>query len=125
MPLATEPEPQGKAVEYTWRTDLSASSRHWGGWFTGLDAAFLGEAAAATPATAAPRVRRRVARLLIVAGRDRLDTALEIAHMQGRFGLKLFPQCGHHVHEEQPKKVGLILSELALRCATVSLPVRV
>lgn len=46
----------------------------------------------------------RTGRLLILAGRERLDTTLEIGHMQGKFQLKVMTgrggaYVGHLVHE--------------------------
>ena len=46
----------------------------------------------------------RTGRLLILAGRERLDTTLEIGHMQGKFQLKVMAgrggtHVGHLVHE--------------------------
>jgi protein phosphatase methylesterase 1 len=52
---------------FTWRTDLFATAPHWRGWFTGLSEQFL-----ALPA----------AKLLLLAGTDRLDKPLMIGQMQ-------------------------------------------
>ena len=40
--------------------------------------------------------------MLVVAGMDRLDTPLTIAHMQGRFQYVNLPNFGHVIHEEDP-----------------------
>ena len=37
--------------------------------------------------------------LLVVAGMDRLDTPLTIAHMQGKFQYKNVPNSGHVIRE--------------------------
>jgi len=52
------------------------------GWFEGMSTAFL--------AVHAPKV-------LVLAGADRLDTPLTIAHMQGKFQLNMLPSCGHSI----------------------------
>lgn len=54
------------------------------GWFKGLSAAFLAA---------------RTARLLVLAGTDRLDKELMIGQMQGKFQLVVVPNTGHMLHE--------------------------
>ncbi len=61
---------------------------HWREWFTGLSGQFLG----------AP-----VAKLLLLAGTDRLDRDLTIGQMQGKFQLDVLPEAGHCVHEDRPR----------------------
>ena len=46
----------------------------------------------------------RAAKLLILAGNDRLDTELTVAQMQGKFQLALLPKTGHAVHEDSPRR---------------------
>lgn len=54
------------------------------GWFTGLSNKFLG---------------CRTAKLLLLAGADRLDRDLMIGQMQGKYQLEVYPDVGHCVHE--------------------------
>ena len=54
------------------------------GWFTGLSSKFLAS---------------RTARLLVLAGTERLDKELMIGQMQGKFQLVVIPGVGHMVHE--------------------------
>lgn len=54
------------------------------GWFQGLSSAFLAA---------------RAARLLILAGTDRLDKELMIGQMQGKFQMEVIPDTGHMLHE--------------------------
>lgn len=54
------------------------------GWFTGLSSKFLAA---------------RTARLLVLAGTERLDRELMIGQMQGKFQLVVLPGVGHMVHE--------------------------
>ena len=54
------------------------------GWFRGLSAAFLAA---------------RTARLLVLAGTDRLDRELMIGQMQGKFQMVVVPNTGHMLHE--------------------------
>lgn len=54
------------------------------GWFTGLSSKFLAA---------------RTARLLVLAGTDRLNTELMIGQMQGKFQMTVVPGVGHMLHE--------------------------
>ena len=74
---------------YTWRTNLLSSEPHWTRWFEGLSESFL---------------RAPCARMLLLAGTDRLDTPLIVGQMQGKFQLLLNPQCGHVIMEDQPEQ---------------------
>lgn len=53
---------------YVWRINLKETECHWRGWFDGLSSLFLSIS---------------VPRMLLLAGVDRLDKELTIAHMQG------------------------------------------
>jgi protein phosphatase methylesterase 1 len=88
------------STAWTWRTNLAATETHWRGWFEGLSATFL----------ACP-----VAKLLVLAGTDRLDKPLMIAQMQGKFQLVIVADCGHAVHEEQPDTVAHKLIDFLAR----------
>lgn len=57
--------PEGK---WAWRTELGSTEAYWENWFNGLSAKFLGG---------------KGAKLLILAGTDRLDKELMIGQMQG------------------------------------------
>ncbi|KXS11336.1 alpha/beta-hydrolase [Gonapodya prolifera JEL478] len=65
-----------------WRTDLAATEEFWDGWFEDLSAKFLSV---------------RAAKLLVLAGTDRLDTPLMIGQMQGKFQLTVIQDSGHLV----------------------------
>jgi len=54
------------------------------GWFQGLSSHFLAA---------------RTARLLVLAGTDRLDKELMIGQMQGKFQMAVVPGVGHMLHE--------------------------
>ena len=54
------------------------------GWFTGLSELFLSS---------------RSARLLVLAGTDRLDKTLMIGQMQGKFQMEVLPDVGHMLQE--------------------------
>lgn len=98
----TEKEKEAKEQEfvYTWRIDLSKTEVFWRGWFQEMSKLFL----------SAP-----VAKLLVLAGIDRLDKDLTIGQMQGKFQMHVFPNCGHTVHEDAPYEVSCLITEFLLR----------
>ncbi|KAH8725272.1 hypothetical protein GQ44DRAFT_707445 [Phaeosphaeriaceae sp. PMI808] len=59
---------QGSDGRWVWRTELDSTGAYWENWFTGMSSKFLGG---------------RGAKLLILAGTDRLDKELMIGQMQG------------------------------------------
>lgn len=63
---------EGDDGVYRWRTDLSRTEAYWENWFTGMSGLFLGSMGA---------------KLLILAGTDRLDKELMIGQMQGEYYL--------------------------------------
>jgi protein phosphatase methylesterase 1 len=80
----------------TWRTDLASTAPWWEGWFTGLSKKFL---------------TGRGAKLLLLAGTDRLDKELMIGQMQGKFQLVVLPEAGHFVQEDVPARTAGLLVE--------------
>ena len=72
-------EKTGKSV-YVWRTDLLASKEYWVEWFTGLTNCFLD---------------LRTPKQLLLAGNERMDKDLTIAHMQGKFKMVVVENVGH------------------------------
>ena len=79
---------------YTWKTDLLNSKTYWKGWFKGLTSSFLNV---------------KLPKLLLLAGSERMDKELTIAHMQGKFQMQVIYNVGHIVHEDNPKNVASIL----------------
>jgi protein phosphatase methylesterase 1 len=59
---------------WRWRTDLSRTEEYWGEWFGGMSGKFLGS---------------RGAKMLALAGTDRLDKELLVGQMQGEYSLLL------------------------------------
>lgn len=90
-----EPRPRGKRA-FTWCTPLRTTGPYWEGWFKGLSAAFLAA---------------RTARLLVLAGTDRLDRELMIGQMQGKFQMVVVPNTGHMLHEDDPLTLAQTLME--------------
>jgi protein phosphatase methylesterase 1 len=85
---------------YTWRTNLSATSPWWESWFAGMSKRFLGG---------------RGAKLLVLAGTDRLDKELMIGQMQGKFQLEVIPEAGHFVQEDVPERLAGVMVEFYKR----------
>lgn len=85
---------------WAWRTDLSATSDYWEDWFSGMSSAFL---------------QGKAAKLLMLAGTDRLDKDLMIGQMQGKFQLQVYPEAGHFVQEDIPERVADALVEFFKR----------
>ena len=69
---------------------------HQSGWFKGLSSKFLAA---------------RTARVLILAGTDRLDKELMIGQMQGKFQQVVVPGVGHMLHEDDPTRIAEIMVE--------------
>ncbi|OCH94861.1 protein phosphatase methylesterase [Obba rivulosa] len=81
---------------YVWRTPLRSTAPYWTSWFKGLSSKFLAA---------------RTARLLVLAGAERLDRELMIGQMQGKFQLVVVPNVGHMVHEDDPTRLAEVMVE--------------
>ncbi|WVW86010.1 hypothetical protein I302_108048 [Kwoniella bestiolae CBS 10118] len=73
-----------------WRTDLLATEPYWEEWYRGLSQRFL---------------QAKCARLLVLAGQERLDKELMVGQMQGKFQLEVMPDTGHYLHEDNPSSL--------------------
>ncbi|KAI1375516.1 protein phosphatase methylesterase [Hypoxylon crocopeplum] len=98
--LLTLSNSEGDPRPWKWRTDLGATQPFWENWFVGLSKKFLSA---------------RGAKLLLLAGTDRLDTELTIGQMQGKYALQIFPEAGHFVHEDLPEKTAISLVDFHKR----------
>ena len=76
---------QEETGAWVWRTDLCKTEQYWQGWYEGLSKKFLS---------------CRAVKVLVLAGRDRMDTELTIAQMQGKFKLVILPDVGHCLQED-------------------------
>ncbi|RKO99488.1 hypothetical protein CXG81DRAFT_7637, partial [Caulochytrium protostelioides] len=85
LPAQLKPHPETGLLQ--WTSDLPRSSTYWAGWFTGLSAKFL---------------QLGCAKLLVLAGTDRLDKELMIGQMQGKFQMVIYPDSGHNIQEDVP-----------------------
>jgi len=68
-----------------WRTDLLATKTFWEQWFEGLTSTFLG---------------LQTKKMLFLAGAERMDTELTVAHMQGKYEMHVIADCGHVIQED-------------------------
>ncbi|KIY48601.1 protein phosphatase methylesterase [Fistulina hepatica ATCC 64428] len=95
IPAAVCEAPEGsRGPKYIWRTPLRSTAPYWQDWFTGLSSSFLAV---------------RSARLLVLAGTDRLDKPLMIGQMQGKFQMEVIPGVGHMLQEDDPRRFAEIM----------------
>ncbi|KAH9160979.1 hypothetical protein LEN26_001634 [Aphanomyces euteiches] len=90
---------------FAWRTNLFSSAQYWNGWFTGISEMFLNVS---------------IPKLLLLAGTDRLDTALTRGQMQGKFQLRLMYGSGHVIQEDCPERTAEALLEFCARVTPVA-----
>ena len=88
--------PSSDGGRWVWATDLASTQPFWEGWFEGMSASFLSA---------------RGAKMLVLAGTDRLDRELMIGQMQGKFQLQVVPEAGHFVQEDAPERTAEIVAE--------------
>ncbi|OCL12866.1 protein phosphatase methylesterase 1 [Glonium stellatum] len=91
---------QTPSGSWTWKTDLSSTEAYWKNWFEGMSSKFLSA---------------KGAKLLLLAGTDRLDKELMIGQMQGKFQLLVFPAAGHFLQEDLPDKIAEVVAEFVKR----------
>jgi protein phosphatase methylesterase 1 len=92
--LLLQPDPTGP---YVWRTDLLSYSCYWRDWFTGFDEAFI---------------KIKQPHCLILSCVDRLDPALTVGHMQGKFEVQVVhgSDGSHFVQEDHTEEVVCIIT---------------
>ncbi|CAE6500432.1 unnamed protein product [Rhizoctonia solani] len=94
--IPAQPSDTSAGHAWKWRTPLRNTSPYWRSWFSGLSEKFLAA---------------RTARLLVLAGTDRLDKTLMIGQMQGKFQMVVVPGVGHMLHEDNPERLADIIVE--------------
>ncbi|KAB5592293.1 Protein phosphatase methylesterase 1 [Ceratobasidium theobromae] len=94
--VPAQPGETSAGYPWKWRTPLGSTSPYWPSWFSGLSEKFLAA---------------RTARLLVLAGTDRLDKTLMIGQMQGKFQMEVVPGVGHMLHEDNPERLAEIIVE--------------
>jgi len=96
IPAILVPSVSGNPPPWRWRTPLEDTAPYWTNWFTSLSSLFLS---------------CKTARLLVLAGTERLDRELMIGQMQGKFQLEVISGVGHMLHEDNPIKLAEVLVE--------------
>jgi len=94
IPAILVPSVSGSPPPWRWRTPLEDTAPYWTNWFTSLSSSFLS---------------CKTARLLVLAGTERLDRELMIGQMQGKFQLEVISGVGHMLHEDNPTKLAEVL----------------
>ncbi|KAE8684450.1 Phosphatase methylesterase 1 isoform 2 [Hibiscus syriacus] len=79
---------------YVYRARLEQTEQYWRGWYDGLSEKFL-----SSP----------VPKLLLLAGTDRLDRALTIGQMQGKFQMVVVRHTGHAIQEDVPEEFAALI----------------
>ncbi|WWC71875.1 uncharacterized protein I206_105834 [Kwoniella pini CBS 10737] len=90
IPDSRDTPNSGVGSKQIWRTDLLATEPYWEEWYKGLSRRFL---------------EAKCARLLVLAGQERLDKELMVGQMQGKFQLEVMPDTGHYLHEDNPSSL--------------------
>lgn len=90
-----------KLQPYIWRIDLSRTEPYWVEWFDNLSKVFLSS--------------KGGAKLLLLAGVDRLDGPMTIGQMQGKFQMQVLPRVGHIIHEDDPDSVAQVVAGYLVR----------
>ncbi|KAJ4950214.1 hypothetical protein NE237_027046 [Protea cynaroides] len=85
---------------YTYRTRLEETESYWRGWYEGLSEKFLSCS---------------VPKLLLLAGTDRLDRALTIGQMQGKFQMVVVRHTGHAIQEDAPDEFASLVLNFVSR----------
>ncbi|XP_059452850.1 uncharacterized protein LOC132183431 [Corylus avellana] len=85
---------------YTYRARLEETEQYWRGWYEGLSDKFL----------SCP-----VPKLLLLAGTDRLDRALTIGQMQGKFQMVVVRHTGHAIQEDAPEEFSTLVQNFITR----------
>ncbi|KAF9650188.1 protein phosphatase methylesterase [Thelephora ganbajun] len=96
IPTILVPSVSGNPPPWKWRTPLEDTAPYWTNWFTSLSSLFLS---------------CKTARLLVLAGTERLDRELMIGQMQGKFQLEVISGVGHMLHEDNPTRLAEVLVE--------------
>ena len=84
-----------------WRINLSETEKYWSEWFNDLSKIFLSS--------------KGGAKMLILAGVDRLDGPMTVGQMQGKFQMQILPKVGHTIQEDDPDSVAHVVAAYLVR----------
>jgi len=107
--IVQNPNPEPGSFPWVWRTSLRATAPYWTSWFTGLSSRFLSA---------------KTARVLVLAGAERLDKELMIGQMQGKYQLVVIPNVGHILHEDDPERLAEVLVEFWRRNERITVNIK-
>ncbi|RXH92498.1 hypothetical protein DVH24_033394 [Malus domestica] len=85
---------------YIYRARLEETEQYWKSWYEGLSEKFL-----SSP----------VPKILLLAGTDRLDRALTIGQMQGKFQMVVIRHTGHAIQEDVPDEFATLVTNFISR----------
>ncbi|CAN6678794.1 unnamed protein product [Malus baccata var. baccata] len=85
---------------YIYRARLEETEQYWKSWYEGLSEKFL-----SSP----------VPKVLLLAGTDRLDRALTIGQMQGKFQMVVVRHTGHAIQEDVPDEFATLVTNFVSR----------
>ena len=94
-------KPQDNPYEYVWRINLTKTEPFWTEWFDDISNIFLGP--------------KGGAKLLLLAGIDRLDGPMTVGQMQGKFQMQILPKVGHTIQEDDPDSVAEVVAAYLIR----------
>lgn len=95
------PKLQPSLQAFVWRINLSNTEKYWAEWFENLSQIFLSS--------------KGGAKMLLLAGVDRLDGPMTVGQMQGRFQMNILPRVGHLIQEDDPDSVAQVVASYLIR----------
>ncbi|OTF71163.1 phosphatase methylesterase 1-like protein [Euroglyphus maynei] len=87
--------------QFVWRINLAHTEPFWMEWFDNLSQIFLNS--------------KGGAKLLLLAGVDRLDGPMTVGQMQGKFQMQILPRVGHVIQEDDPDSVAHVVAAYLCR----------
>ncbi|EOY17098.1 Phosphatase methylesterase 1 isoform 1 [Theobroma cacao] len=103
---------------YVYRARLEETEQYWRGWITGYEASIrrvpLLDYKFSSPVSRYEGLSEKflscpVPKLLLLAGTDRLDRALTIGQMQGKFQMVVVRHTGHAIQEDAPDEFAMLI----------------
>ncbi|XP_046917912.2 protein phosphatase methylesterase 1 [Dermatophagoides farinae] len=99
--IATPDDHQLSIKQFVWRINLAHTEPFWMEWFDNLSQIFLNS--------------KGGAKLLLLAGVDRLDGPMTVGQMQGKFQMQILPRVGHVIQEDDPDSVAQVVATYLCR----------
>ncbi|KAH9416311.1 protein phosphatase methylesterase 1 [Dermatophagoides pteronyssinus] len=99
--VATSDDLKSSDKQFIWRINLAHTEPFWMEWFDNLSQIFLNS--------------KGGAKLLLLAGVDRLDGPMTVGQMQGKFQMQILPRVGHVIQEDDPDSVAQVVATYLCR----------